>query len=78
MTSFVEAARREKLKELVRRGIAPYAYRFDRTTLARDAVAGYQAARAVSEGFHAYLTKPIDPDRLCAVVSRLASLIRPA
>ena len=43
MTSFVEAARREKLKELVRRGIAPYAYRFDRTTLARDAVAAYGA-----------------------------------
>ena len=42
MTSFVEAARREKLKELIRRGIAPYAYRFDRTTLARDAVAGFK------------------------------------
>ena len=41
-------------------------------------ISGYEAARALSEGFHAYLTKPIDPDRLCAVVFRLASLIRPA
>ena len=50
MTSFVEAARREKLKELVRRGIAPYAYRFDRTTLARDAVAGYQEGDETRHG----------------------------
>jgi lysyl-tRNA synthetase class 2 len=40
--SFVEAARREKLKELVRRGVAPFAYRFDRSTTAQDAVAAYQ------------------------------------
>ena len=31
MTSFVEAARREKLAELVKRGVVPFAYRFDRT-----------------------------------------------
>ena len=31
MTSFVEAARREKLAELVKRGVIPFAYRFDRT-----------------------------------------------
>ena len=46
--------------------------------IAVTGVSGYQAARALSEGFHAYLMKPIDPDRLCAVVLRLASLIRPA
>jgi len=38
---------------------------------------GYEPARALSEGFHEYLTKPVDPDRLCDVVGRLASLIRP-
>jgi lysyl-tRNA synthetase, class II len=42
MTSFVEAARREKLKELVRRGVAPFAYRFDRSATARGAVEGYR------------------------------------
>jgi lysyl-tRNA synthetase class 2 len=31
VTSFVEAARREKLAELVKRGVVPFAYRFDRT-----------------------------------------------
>jgi len=31
VTSFVEAARREKLAELVKRGVAPFAYRYDRT-----------------------------------------------
>src|SRR2546422_8860735 len=31
MTGFVEAARREKLAELVKRGVAPFAYRFDRS-----------------------------------------------
>ena len=30
-TGFVEAARREKLKELMERGVAPFAYRFERT-----------------------------------------------
>jgi CheY-like chemotaxis protein len=38
---------------------------------------GYEPARALTEGFHDYLTKPVDPDRLCAVVGRLAALIRP-
>ena len=32
MTGFVEAARREKLAELVKRGVAPFAYRFDRSS----------------------------------------------
>jgi lysyl-tRNA synthetase class 2 len=41
MTSFVEAARREKLKELVRRGVQAFAYRFDRSVTARGAVEGY-------------------------------------
>ena len=50
MTSFVEAARREKLKELIRRGIAPYAYRFDRTTMARDAVAGFKGGDETRHG----------------------------
>ena len=31
MTSFVEAARREKLAELTKRGVVPFAYRFDRS-----------------------------------------------
>jgi CheY-like chemotaxis protein len=39
---------------------------------------GYEPARALTEGFHEYLTKPVDPDRLCDVVARLAALIRPA
>ncbi|MGH8722501.1 MAG: amino acid--tRNA ligase-related protein, partial [Burkholderiales bacterium] len=42
MTSFVEAARREKLNELVRRGIAPFAYGFDRTATVAEALAAYQ------------------------------------
>ncbi len=42
MTSFVEAARREKLQELVKRGVAPFAYRFERSGTARDAVAAYR------------------------------------
>ena len=39
--SFVEAARREKLKELLERGVVPFAYRFDRTATARQALAAY-------------------------------------
>ncbi len=42
MTSFVEAARREKLAELVKRGVAPFAYRFDRTGTARAALEGFK------------------------------------
>ena len=37
MTGFVEAARREKLTELVRRGVVPFAYRFDRTATVQAA-----------------------------------------
>ncbi len=42
MTSFVEVARREKLAELVKRGVAPYAYGFARTATARAALEGYK------------------------------------
>jgi len=42
VTSFVEAARREKLAELVKRGVAPFAYRFDRTGTARAALEGFK------------------------------------
>jgi lysyl-tRNA synthetase class 2 len=38
----VEAARREKLKELVERGVAPFAYRFERSATAKDALAAYR------------------------------------
>ncbi|MGH7607944.1 MAG: lysine--tRNA ligase [Gemmatimonadales bacterium] len=48
MTGFVEAARREKLKELVRRGVAPFAYGFARTTTAQAALAGYREGDAAS------------------------------
>jgi lysyl-tRNA synthetase, class II len=41
VTSFVEVARREKLAELVKRGVAPYAYRFARTATARAALEGF-------------------------------------
>lgn len=40
MTSFVEVARREKLQELVKRGVAPYAYRFERSATVQAALAG--------------------------------------
>src|SRR6266545_596577 len=42
MTGFVEAARREKLKELLERGVAPFAYRFVRTATAQQALAAYK------------------------------------
>ena len=42
MTSFVEVARREKLEELVRRGVPAYAYGFDRTGHAQEAVAAFR------------------------------------
>ena len=42
MTGFVEAARREKLRALVERGVTPFAYRFERTATAREAVAAYR------------------------------------
>ena len=41
MTGFVEAARREKLRELVERGVAPFAYRFERSATAKQALAAY-------------------------------------
>ena len=43
MTGFVEAARREKLKELIERGVAPFAYRFERTATAQQALTAYKA-----------------------------------
>ena len=43
MTGFVEAARREKLRELVERGVAPFAYRFERSATAQDALAAYRS-----------------------------------
>jgi lysyl-tRNA synthetase class 2 len=42
MTGFVEAARREKLRELVERGVAPFAYRFERSATAQEALAAYR------------------------------------
>jgi lysyl-tRNA synthetase, class II len=42
VTSFVEAARREKLAELVKRGLVPFAYRFDRTGAVRAALEGFK------------------------------------
>jgi lysyl-tRNA synthetase class 2 len=42
VTTFVEAARRDKLAELVKRGVAPFAYGFDRTTTARRALEGFR------------------------------------
>jgi len=42
MTSFVEAARRDKLEELARRGVPAFAYRFERTGLAQPAVRGFK------------------------------------
>jgi lysyl-tRNA synthetase class 2 len=42
VTSFVEAARREKLAELRKRGVVPYAYRFDRTATARAALQSFR------------------------------------
>jgi len=43
MTGFVEAARRQKLKELIERGVAPFAYRFARSATAQAALAAYRA-----------------------------------
>ncbi|HEX4575472.1 MAG TPA: lysine--tRNA ligase [Gemmatimonadales bacterium] len=42
MTSLIEAARREKLAELRKRGVVPYAYRFDRTASAHAALEGFR------------------------------------
>lgn len=43
MTSFVEAARREKLAELTKRGVVPFAYGFDRSGTIAAALEGFQA-----------------------------------
>jgi lysyl-tRNA synthetase class 2 len=42
VTGFVEAARREKLAELVKRGVTPFAYRFDRTGTVQAALEGFR------------------------------------
>ncbi len=42
--SYVEAARREKRAELERLGVAPFAYRFDRSHTAAEALAAYDDA----------------------------------
>ena len=44
MTSFVEAARREKLAELVKRGVVPFAYRFDRSSPIQAALEAFRDA----------------------------------
>src|SRR5207245_1386729 len=41
-----EAARREKLAELIKRGVVAFAYRFDRTTTARAALEGFREGDA--------------------------------
>ena len=46
MTSFVEETRREKLKELRKRRVEPFAYRFDRTGTARAALDGFREGDA--------------------------------
>jgi len=43
--SFVEAARREKLKELRQRGIAPFAYRYERTHTAAEVLTAFAPER---------------------------------
>jgi lysyl-tRNA synthetase class 2 len=42
VTSFVETARREKLEELRKRGVAPFAYSFDRTESVNAAFTGFE------------------------------------
>jgi lysyl-tRNA synthetase, class II len=46
--SFVEAARREKLKELRARGVAPFAYRYERTHTTHAALAAFQPEHEVA------------------------------
>jgi lysyl-tRNA synthetase, class II len=43
VTSFVEAARREKLAELAKRGVVPFAYGFDRSGAIAAALEGFRA-----------------------------------
>ena len=47
--NFVQKARREKLDALVEQGTAPFAYRFDRTHQATEALASYPEGQE-SEG----------------------------
>jgi len=42
--NYVEAARREKRAELERLGVAPFAYRFERSHLASEALSAYDDA----------------------------------
>jgi len=42
VTSFVEAARKEKLQQLLERGVVAYAYRFDRSGTAQAAAEGFK------------------------------------
>lgn len=49
--SYIEAARREKLEALIARGITPFAYRYERTHTAQEAVDAYRGdERQVSVG----------------------------
>jgi lysyl-tRNA synthetase class 2 len=48
--NFVQKARREKLDQLIARGIAPYAYRFERTHSAAAAVAALPAGATDEHG----------------------------
>ena len=43
MSGFVEVARREKLEELVKRGVVPFAYGFERSGTTQAAVAAYSS-----------------------------------
>ena len=46
--TYVEEARREKLRALTDRGIAPFAYRFDRSHDAAGALAAFDENKEVS------------------------------
>jgi lysyl-tRNA synthetase class 2 len=48
--NFVQRARREKLEQLAARGVAPYAYSFDRTHKAADAVASLREGAGAEDG----------------------------
>jgi lysyl-tRNA synthetase class 2 len=48
--NFVQRARREKLEQLAARGVAPYAYSFDRTHKAADAIAALAEGAGAEDG----------------------------
>jgi lysyl-tRNA synthetase class 2 len=48
--NFVQRARREKLEQLAARGVAPYAYSFDRTHKAADAIAALADGAGAEDG----------------------------